>query len=207
MSICGPLRLCLAVVLLAPIATVLRAQNAPPGAPRRIGVGTIHGMAGLVQSVTPSQILFTVEEHVTFAANVSAATQFIQDGQPATLSDIQPGGWIFVNGDFDLAAHTVSAGNIRLTPPLNARPLQRLFDTFGTSWTAGTITALRGASITVQHMDGSAQTLDTDQNTSYRFLDRPADATLLRLGERIQVLLQPGNPSLATRVTIHGMAR
>lgn len=133
MNVRNFLRFCLAVALLAPCTAVLRAQDVPPAAHSRTHVMSVRGMAGLVQSVSPSRILFTVEEHVTFTANLSTSTQVVQDGQAAGLQDIQPGGWIFVQGDFDLAAHTVSADRIRLTTPQGTRVLQRVFDNFGTT--------------------------------------------------------------------------
>lgn len=167
----------------------------------RIGVMTRHGFAGVVTSVSGSQIVMEISEDVSMTVNVDPSRQ-------ATLQDIHAGDAIFASGQVDEQAHTIDAATVELRPAQLARMLEMRRANFGRIWTAGVITAIQAGSMTVKRMDGQSQTFSVDPDTVYQLRDQPGDSTMLRVGERIDVRLRSsGGQLLAVKVTIGGMTR
>lgn len=192
---------CIAGALL--IAASLYAQDA---APPRMGAMNLRGMAGIVTSITPSQIQFSIPEHVVFTVELSPSTQILQDGAPVGLDQIQVGSPVFVHGTFDLHGRAVDAESVTLMPAQGGQVVKMRTANYGVTWTAGVITGVQADSIAVERMDGSAQTLQTDAHTAYVLRQQPVARGELRAGERIMVVLDRGNAGLADNVTIQGMA-
>lgn len=196
-------RTCLCAVLIFAPAVTLAAQNAQTGSGAAIGVMTVRGKAGIANQVSPSQISMEVPEHVTFTVHILPDTRFTQDGQQVSAGAIQPGSAIFVHGLLDIQARTVKAQTIDVLT--ESRALRMLIENYGRTWTAGVITAVGNASITIQHMDGTVGELAVNTNTSVQFHGQPALLSDLRKGERVNVRLKPNHRSVVESIRIQGM--
>jgi Domain of unknown function (DUF5666) len=188
----------------------LGAQQAPkPGPPGpRIGVMTRHGLAGVVTAVSASQIVMEIPEDVSMTVNVGPSTRIVDLGQPGALQDIHVGDAIFASGQVDDQARTIDATVVELRPAQAARMLEIFRGNFGRTWTAGVVTAIEPGSITVKRMDGQSQTVGVDADTIYKLRDQPGDSSMLRLGERVNVMLRSsGRQLLARTIGISGLAR
>lgn len=195
---------CVAGALL--VAAGVQAQNPGPASQPRMGTMSVRGMAGIVTSITSSQIQLSVPEHVIFTVKLSPSTQIMEDRAPVGLDQIQVGSPVFVHGAFDLHGRTVQAESVALMPAQGGQILRMRTANYGVTWTAGVITAVQADSISVQHMDGSPQTLQTDAHTAYVLRQQPVTRDGLREGERVMIVLDRRNASLADKVTIQGMA-
>lgn len=174
--------------------------------PPRIGVMHIQGTAGIVKSVSATQIEFSVPEHVTFTARLTPSTQITQDRMPVNLDQVQVGSAVFVHGTFDIQGRTVQASVIALMPARAVPLLERSIANYGTTWTAGMITAVQPGTISLQQMDGTLETVRTGANTSYALRRQPLTRDALHEGEVVRVELDRGDAGLADKVTIQGMA-
>ncbi len=170
-----------------------------------IGVMTRHGLAGVVTSISGSDIVMEIPENVTFTVHIGPTTRIASAGQAAALTDIHPGDPILASGEVDDQARTIEAIAITIQNPLAARMFQTLHASFGKTWTAGIVTAVQGNAITVQRRDGQSQTFSVDESTAWRLNDQQGNSAMIRAGEGIRVQLRPGT-SVASQVTIQGVA-
>jgi hypothetical protein len=200
-------RMAALAVLLALVAVSTGAQDklgaAPP--PPHVGVMTFHGMAGIVASVSSSEMQLRVPEHVTFTVHIGQSTRVTEHGRPTNLSSIHSGSGVVIRGEFNMRTRTVDAAMVAIMPLMGLHMLQVRAANFGKTWTAGIVTTVQSGSIALQLMDGARQTVQLDANTAYVFHNRSVSPASLRDGERVDVELQPGQPSVASRVLIQGM--
>jgi len=206
-------RMARSVLVMAPLLTLAavstRAQAKLAAAPTqpRVGVMTFHGMAGIVTSVSSSELQLRVPEHVTFTVHLGPSARVIENGQPASLSSIHTGNGVIVRGEFDVDARKIDAATVALMPPMGLRLLRIRTANFGKTWTAGVVTGVQPNSIDLQRMDGTKQTIQLDTDTAYVFQNRSVPPAWLREGERVDVEFAPGQPSVASRVLIGGKVR
>lgn len=181
------------------------AQNSSgPSPPPRIAVMHRHGLAGIVSSISGSQIVMKIAENVDFTVQIGPSTRVTDLGQDASPSAIRVGDAIFASGDLNEERRTIQAQVINLQAGQEAQMLDRLRSTFGTAWTAGVITSVQADSITLTRMDGQSQSFTVDPGTMYRLHDQPADFAAVRAGERVMARFRQDQP-VARIVTIQGM--
>ena len=188
------------------LCAVSQSRDSEAQPPPRIGVMTRHGLAGVVTSITGSQLVMQIPENVPITVQIGPSTRISDLGQDATLGAIHVGSAIFASGDLNEDTRIIRAQVITIQPGAAAQMLENRRANFGRTWTAGLITALQGESITVKRMDGQSQTFTVGQDTVWRFHDQPATSSMARVGERITVQLRP-DASLAIQVSIAGMAQ
>lgn len=200
-------RAALAGLLLATLPALgVTPQAAAPQPGMRIGNMTRHGFAGVVTTVNASQIVMEIPEDVSMTVTVTPSTRIVDFGQQATLQDIHVGDAIFASGQVDEQAHTIDATVVQIRPAQAARMLEIFRGNFGKTWTAGVVAAMQPGSVTIKRMDGQSQTIAVDSGTVYKLHGQPSDSTMLRLGERIDIMLRssPG-PQIARTIGIGGM--
>jgi preprotein translocase subunit YajC len=140
-------------------------QNAPEGEGQRRGFRG-NGLAGQIQSVAPGEMKVATRDGTTVTVHLGPKTAFNLEQQPAKPEDFKAGMLVFVRGtkssDGTWEAETVSA---RTGPPRqgggNPEAMRGEF-------IAGTVKAIDGTKITLQRQDGTAQTIEVDENTSLR---------------------------------------
>jgi hypothetical protein len=92
-------------------------------------------------------------------------TRFIRDRQPAKASDIHLGDMLFAAGNLDAGKKTIGAA---VLIGVDGEEVRKAREGLGKTWSAGKITAVSGRRIEVQRLDGAAQTISVDENTSFK---------------------------------------
>ncbi len=185
------LALALAVLM---VATLALAQGGPMAMPagqmgqgggQHVG-GAARGVGGEITAIDGKLITLHTFRGETAQVRVTTETQFQREGTPATLADFKVGERIMVLGEKGDDGVWVARGiGQRIGGPnggpmgmrgQNAgqaegqgagRPQMRPEDN-GKLFIAGMVTKIEGAAITVKKPDGTTQTIEADEETSFR---------------------------------------
>lgn len=130
-------------------------------------------------------------------------TRFIRDRQPAKVADIHLGDMLFAAGNLDSGKKTIGAA---VLIGINGEEVRKAREGLGKTWSAGKITAIAGRHIEVQRLDGAAQTISVDENTSFQQRHDSVTLADLKPGEgfRADGHLQNGS-FLATTVRVFNL--
>ena len=171
-----------AAILLAflPIGGFVLAQQTPSDQSRqqpRRGPGgrEFRGTGGEITAISGSILTIKLRDGSTATVNTTSTTRFRKDQQDAKLSDFKVGDTIFVRGDSTgdktWTAQMVSAA------PSQAQMQERMKEAMGKTMIIGDVKALDPPKITLHRIDGVDQTIEADENTSFR-RGRGEDITL-----------------------------
>ncbi len=92
-------------------------------------------------------------------------TRIMKQGQGAKPADIHNGDMVFAAGNLDAKKRQVGAA---ILIGVDAAEVEKAKEGLGKTWSAGKVTAVSGARISIQRLDGVAQTIVVDENTSFR---------------------------------------
>jgi len=126
---------------------------------RRGGFGEITEISGSTLKIKlPSGAIGTV--------NTSANTRFRKDEREAKLSDFKAGDRIFVRGE-STGENTWTAAAIG-SAPSQAQLQERMKEAMGKTMVVGEVKAIDAPKLTITRTDGVVQTIEADENTSFR---------------------------------------
>jgi len=206
----------LAVVIIVFLLPMLaKAQDNPPkpaadqaqtdqaqGRPnRRGGEGWFQGVAGTITAIEKTRLSLTTADGKTVTVNLSADTRYRKDRQPAALADFKVGDMVMVGGE----RAGENASNARFVAIWSGAG-QHMREGLGKQFIAGEIKAIEGTSLTIMRVDGQTQTIQVDENTSFRkqresitLADfKPGDRVFgrggLKNGVFVAAVLNVGNP-------------
>lgn len=188
---------------LSAVSAVAQADGGGTQTPQRVRAMTRHGLAGIVRSVSGSQIVMAIPENVDLTVQISSGTHVSDHGQDVTPDAIRVGDAIFASGEVDEETRTIQAQSIAIQSGQALQMLETLRSNFGRAWTAGVTTSVQGDSIVLKRMDGQSETFTVDSGTVYRLNDQPANRSTLTVGERVRARFRQGG-SVASVVTIQG---
>jgi hypothetical protein len=152
-----------ALALLGVVAAALGAAAPAAAADRVVD-------RGIVQSVSPSALVLRALDGVEVEVRLGPLTRFRLNGEPAALSDLQPG----------FVAEAVHDG---ARPALRVRAFGRL----ATAWARGRLVAVRGAWRVLRGGSGRIRIPLTD-GTVVRRRGRLVALRVLRVGMRVEVV-------------------
>ena len=156
------------IVSLAPALAIT--QDSPPkpaegqtqDRPNRPWAGRFQGVAGTITAIQGNQLSVKTTEGKAVTVTLSADTQYRKDRQPAALADFKVGDTVMVAGD----PAGENAWNARF---VTTRSLgQQYGEGLGKRFIAGEIKAIDGTSLAIFRIDGQTQTIQVDENTSFR---------------------------------------
>ncbi len=206
-------RLILLLALFAAIQVAVHAQNGPPagggyGSGSGGGMmGNGRGVGGTVTAVSGSTITIKTEEGDTYQILTSANSRIMKrvdrQPEPVKITDIHVGDALMAGGEVDAKAKTVGAVFVMLLTPEQAAQAKKRREEFGKTWTAGEVTAIKDTDITIKRMDGVAQTVSVDENTSFKKRGDSITLADIQVGDRVtaQGALK-GTTFVATAVNI-----
>jgi len=155
------------VSLLAALA--IAQENAPKPAegqtqdrPNRFGAGRFQGVAGTITAIAGNQLSLKTMEGKAVTVNITGNTQFRKDRQPATMADFKIGDTVMVAGD-PAGDNTWSARFVTTRSSGG-----QMGEGLGKRFIAGEIKAIEGTTLTILRPDGQSQTIQVDENTSFR---------------------------------------
>jgi preprotein translocase subunit YajC len=188
-------RLILLLALFAAIHVTVHAQNGPPagggyGSGSGGGMmGNGRGVGGTVTAVSGSTITIKTEEGDTYQILTSANSRIMKrvdrQPEPVKITDIHVGDALMAGGEVDAKAKTVGAVFVMLLTPEQAAQAKKRREEFGKTWTAGEVTAIKDTDITIKRMDGVAQTVSVDENTSFKKRGDSITLADIQVGDRV----------------------
>lgn len=151
--------------------TFVVAQQAPPDqnqqqSRRGPGGREFRGTGGEITAISGSTLTIKLRDGSTGTVNTTSTTRFRKDQQDAKLSDFKVGDTIFVRGD-STGDKTWTALMISAAPS-QAQMQERMKEAMGKTMVIGDVKALDPPRITIHRVDGVDQTLEADENTSFR---------------------------------------
>lgn len=200
--------LCLSVSA-ALIAPSLRAQVDPTNPPgqepgqqegqgrgygRGMGGGRMgmmgSGTEGTVTAVSGDNLTIKNEQGQTYTVQTGPNTRIRKDRQPVKISDIKVGDVVMAAGNLDDQAKTVGAMFVVVLSPEQAAQMEKMRASFGKTWTAGRVTAIKDLTLTVERPDKATQTIAVDENTVFKKRSRegPQDITFpeIKVGDMVR---------------------
>ena len=203
----------LAAVFAAP---VLRAQDEPPQqqGPRGGGMGRggmfmmgANNVHGKVTAISGTELTLQDEQGQTYKVQTGPNTRIRKDREEAKFSDIHIGDTIIAMGNLDDQTKALGAMFVMLPTPEQVAQMEKMRATFGKTWTAGKITAIKDLTLTIERPDKVTQTVAVDENTTFHKGARgqATDITFpdIKVGEMLRADgAAQGNSFLATNVVV-----
>jgi hypothetical protein len=139
------------------------------------------GVAGNITAISGNTITLQTLQG-TATVKVSADTQFRKDREPAKLTDLKVGDMVFALGD----KTGENAWNARMVAMRTGGPGMMNVDDLGKKFIIGEVTKIDGTKITVKRPDSAEQTIEVDDDTSFRNAKRES-VTLadVKVGDRV----------------------
>ncbi len=150
-----------ALVTLTPAS----AQDDTTGWP---GFNTDNTIRGTVTAEAPNTFTIRTDEGVVYKVLYSVNSRFMANRGPAKSTDIHTGDMLIATGNLDNKAKTIGAA---VLIGVGAEEVKKAREGLGKTWTAGRITAITMSDsprITLARLDGVNQTIEVDENTSFK---------------------------------------
>lgn len=163
------------VVSLALACCFAVAQQAPSdqagqGSERRgFGGREFRGTGGQITEISGSTMKIKLRDGSTGTVNITSDTRFRKAGQQAQLSDFKVGDNVMVRGD-STGDKTWTAQVVGEAPSQAQMQemQQRMKDAMGKTMVVGDVKSIDPPKLTVTRTDGVEQTIEADENTSFR---------------------------------------
>ena len=157
----------LLILLLFPYSPWRRTILPPPRPGGARGPGRagrqFQGVLGTITSLDKSQLTLKTADGKTVTVNLSSDTHYRKDAQPATLEDFKVGDMVMVGGD--PAGEDAWNARFIATRGVNAPQIR---GELGKNFIVGEIKTIDGTRLAILRPDGETQTIQVDENTSFR---------------------------------------
>lgn len=177
----------LALLLLFLGGTALAQETPSPAEPRSERPASSQarpergpGLSGTITALTDDQMTLRTFEGKTVTVKLTAETSYRKDRQPAKLADFKAGDIVMVRGE-------PTGENTRLAHAVLARSnaAGEFREGLGKRFIAGEIKAIDGTRLTILRMDGETQSIEVDDNTSFRKQGESITLADLKPGDRV----------------------
>jgi hypothetical protein len=142
--------------------------------PRREGRGMRQGqgVAGTIGEITKDGFTVKTLQGNTVTVKVTSETRFRKNRQDAKFADFKPGDMVMVGGEpagtDAWTARFVASRTGGFSPGGGEGGMQALREGMGKQFIAGEVKAIDGTKLTIARLDGQTQTIEVDENTSFR---------------------------------------
>ena len=190
----------LAVLLLCAVPLLCGAQTSdqpatsgkpavPEAQQRREGRGMRQGQGtgGTIAEIKPDGFTLKQMDGKIVTVKVTSETRFRKDRQDAKFADFKPGDMVMVGGE--------PAGTDSWTARFVATRtggfgggeggMQALREGMGKQFIAGEVKAIDGTKLTIARPDGQAQTIEVDENTSFRKARESITLPDIKVGDHV----------------------
>ena len=156
------------IVLFALCAFALAQDTPPPPRPGGARGGNrsgrqFQGVLGTITSINKTQLTLKTADGKTATVNLSADTRYRKDAQPAELEDFKVGDMVMVGGE--PAGEDTWNARFMATRSVSGQAMR---GEMGKNFIAGEIKSIEGTHLTILRPDGETQTIQVDENTSFR---------------------------------------
>jgi riboflavin synthase alpha subunit len=173
------------------------------GEGRRIGG---RGIGGTIEEIKSDSFTVKTMDGKTVAVKVTPETQFRKDRQEAKFSDFKAGDFVMIGGEpngqdaftarFVASRQGGGAGNMQMMTR----------EDMGKKFIAGEVKAIDGTKLTVARPDGETQTIEVDENTSFRKGRESITLPDIKVGDRVfgRGALNSANVFVPTELNVGG---
>jgi uncharacterized protein DUF5666 len=188
---------CVAVLLLLAAPLLCSAQTSdqpapsdkpasPDAQPRREGRGMRQGqgIAGSIGEIKADGFTVKTLQGKTVTVKVTSETRFRKDRQDAKLADFKPGDMVMVGGE-PAGNDAWTARFVSSRQGIGQGNMQALREGMGKQFIAGEVKAIDGTKLTIARPDGQTQTIEVDENTSFRKGRDSITLPDIKVGDRV----------------------
>ena len=156
----------------------------PEAQQRREGRGMRQrqGVAGTIGEIKPDGFTVKTVEGKTVAVKVTSETRFRKNRQEAKLADFKPGDMVIVGGE-PAGADAWTARFV--SARLGEGDMQAWREGMGKQFIAGEVKSIDGTKLTIARPDGQTQTIEVDENTSFRKGRDSITLPDIKVGDRV----------------------
>lgn len=177
------------------------AQTSPPARPQGEGAGPrrgqrmmMRGTAGTITSIEGDTIKLKTLDGKEATAKIGDKTRFRKDQKDAAAADFKVGDTIFVRGEQSpdgswAAQNVISRSDISAQLAGGGRgaggggPRMMFAEGLGKQFIAGQVKEINGTKLTIERPDNQVQTIEVDENTSFRMIGAPAGGESVTLAD------------------------
>ena len=138
------------------------------------------GVAGTITAMDDKSMTLKTTDGRTVTVKLDEKTQYRKDRQPAKLSDFKVGDMAFVGGQS--AGENTWQANFVAT---RSGAGQEFREGLGKRFIAGEIKSIDGTRLTISRVDGETQTINVDENTSFRKQGESVTLADLKPGDHV----------------------
>lgn len=169
-----------------------------------MGAGNVHGK---VTAISGNDLTLQDEQGQAWKVETGPNTRIRKDREETKISEIHVGDTIIAVGNLDDQTKSLGAMFVMVPTPEQVAQMEKLRATFGKTWTAGKITAIKDLTLTIERPDKVEQTVAVDENTTFHKGARgqATDITFpdIKVGEMLRAQgALAGNNFLATNVVV-----
>ena len=162
-----------------------QAEQRPEGRGMRQG----QGIAGTIGEIKPGGFTVKSMQGTTVTVKVTGETRFRKDRQEAKLADFKPGDMVMVGGEATgndaWTARFVASRAGGFAAGGGEGDMQALREGMGKQFIAGEVKAVDGTKLTIARPDGQTQTIEVDENTSFRKGRDSITLPDIKVGDRV----------------------
>ena len=151
-----------------------------------VGFNPDNTIRGTVTAGGAGTFTIRTDEGAVYKVLYSVNSRIMANRGPAKAADIHTGDMLIATGNVDNAAKTVGAAVLIGVP---ADEVRKMREGLGKTWTAGKITAVAmddTPRITLARLDGANQTIDVDENTSFKRHHESITMADIKAGESLR---------------------
>ena len=141
---------------------------------------------GTVTAGAANTFTIRTDEGVVYKVLYSVNSRIMANRGPAKAADIHDGDMLIATGNVDNGNKTVGAAVLIGIP---ADEVKKMREGLGKTWTAGKITAISIGDtprISLARLDGANQTIDVDENTSFKRHHESITMADIKAGENLR---------------------
>ena len=140
--------------------------QAQPQRPRR-GMREGQGVAGTIGEIKKDGFTLKTLQGKTVTVKVTSETHFRKDRQEAKFADFKAGDTVMVGGEA-AGEDAWTARFVASRAGAGEGNMQALREGMGKQFIAGEVKTIDGTKLTIARPDGQTQTIEVDENTSFR---------------------------------------
>ncbi len=126
------------------------------------------GVSGTITDLKSDSVVIKTADGKTVTLRVNGETRIMKDRQAAKLSDFKVGDNVVAAGPEGSQNQDSFVARFIAERPEGAMDPARMREAMGKEFIAGQITAVEGTKLTIKRPDGETQTIEVDENTSFR---------------------------------------
>jgi hypothetical protein len=142
----------------------------------------------------------------TTTVKITPETQFRKDRQEAKFSDFKPGDMVMVGGE-PAGENAWTARLVASRQGMGGGNMQVMREDMGKKFIAGEVKAIDGTKLTITRPDGQTQTIEVDENTSFRKGRESITLPDIKVGDRVfgRGALNSAGVFVPTELNVGGM--